>query len=122
MELTHDGLLKALRETEQTLSHNAQAIAEAMGETERIAADLARTAESIAKFGVAKATREEAADLAQIITGAAQAAGIYAARAADTATQARAAADIARREHGGIQDAWRSSSEAATSRDWFEQE
>jgi hypothetical protein len=122
MELTHDGLLKALLETEQVLTANASSIAEAMGETERIAQDLGRTAESIARFGVAQATRAEAQDLARIISGAAEAAGVYAARAADTATQARAASAVARREHSGIQDAWRSSPEAATSREWFTQE
>lgn len=123
-DLTYKALRAKAANLEKKVSRNADDIKEAAKVIDEEAKETGREADQMATKSVDKDSVADSKELSKVIKGLSDGILTYAAKAQDTAKQAKAAGDQAKSTHGGFQEAFdRSDVDGLENvdRDWFEQ-
>ena len=123
-DLTYKALKAKTANLERKVSRNADEVKAAAKVIDAEATETHRESEQIAAQSVDRDSVADSQELARVIKGLSEGILTYAAKAQDTAKQAKAAGDQARSTHGGFQEAFdRSNVDGLENvdRDWFEQ-
>lgn len=124
-DLTYKALQAMVATLEKDITRNAQEIGQAATVIDDEAKETARESDQMAAKSVDRDSVSDSKEFSKVIDGLSDGILTYAARAQDTARQAKAAGDQARTTHGGFQEAFdRSNVDGLenVSRDWFEQQ
>ncbi|MGS2592140.1 hypothetical protein [Streptomyces hebeiensis] len=123
-DLTYKALQAKVTTLEKKVSRNADDIKTAAKVIDAEATESSRESDQMAAKSVDRDTVADSHELSKVIKGLSDGILTYAAKALDTAKQAKAAGDQAKSTHGGFQEAFdRSTVDGLenVSRDWFEQ-
>lgn len=124
-ELTYKALRALVAQLERKVSRNADDVRSAAQVIEAEATETRRESDQLAAKSVDKDSQSDSQELSKVIKGLSDGILTYAAKAQDTAKQAKAAGDQAKSTHGGFQEAFdRSQVDGLENvdRDWFTQE
>lgn len=124
-DLTYKALQREVAKLERKVARNADEVKAAAKVIDAEATETLRESEQIAAKSVDRDSVADSQELSRVIKGLSDGILTYAAKAQDTAKQAKAAGDQAKSTHGGFQEAFDRSSVAGlenVDRDWFAQE
>lgn len=124
-DLTYKALQAKVAKLERKVSRNADDVKAAAKVIDAEATETLRESEQMAAKSVDTDSVSDSQELAKVIKGLSDGILTYAAKAQDTAKQAKAAGDQAKSTHGGFQEAFDRSSVHGlenVDRDWFAQE